>query len=131
MKKLIFTALLFISMGSMAFAQQKADHKKEHKTPEEKAQHQTDKLDKELTLTADQKSKIYTINLNGIKEAKKNHVKGQKVDPSVKKLEMEKTDGQISALLNAKQRKAYQELKIEKNNKKQEKKDHHKDAKKA
>jgi protein CpxP len=130
MKKLMFTTLLFFTIGTMAFAQQKADHKKKHKTPEEKAQHLTDKLDKQLTLTPDQKSKIYTISLDGIKEAKSTHVKGEKADPSVKKAEMEKTDSQISAVLNSKQRKAYQEWKVEQI-KKHDKKGHHKDEKKA
>jgi protein CpxP len=127
MKKLIFTAILFISMGTMAMAQQ-ADHKKTHKTPEEKAQHLTNSLDKKLSLTADQKSKIYAISLDGIKQMKKSHVKGQKPDPSVMKTEMDKRDGQISAVLNSNQRKAYQEWKVEKmkSMKKHRKGDHHK-----
>lgn len=109
----MITAILFISMGTMAFAQ-KDEAKKHHKTPEEKAQKLAAALEKKLALTADQKAKIYTISLNGINEVQKNHVKGQKPDRTAMKAEFEKRDQQISAVLNDTQRKAYQEWKIEK-----------------
>jgi len=110
MRKLIFTAMLFISMGTMAFAQQDST-KKARKTPEERAQHATDALDKKLSLTADQKTKIYAINLDGIKKAKGKHVKGQKPDMAAMKAAMEERDGQISSVLNEGQRKSYDEIK--------------------
>lgn len=109
----MITAILFISMGTMAFAQ-KDVAKKHHKTPEEKAQKLTAALEKKLALTADQKAKIYTISLNGINEVQKKHVKGQKPDRTAMKAEFEKRDQQISAVLNDTQRKAYQEWKTEK-----------------
>lgn len=111
MKRLIFTAMLFISMGTMAFAQQQDSTKRVRKTPEEKAQQLTDALAKKLSLTADQKTKIYTINLDGIKKAKENRVKGQKPDRAVMKASMEERDSLISGVLNDDQRKTYQELK--------------------
>ncbi|WP_285057656.1 hypothetical protein [Pedobacter ginsengisoli] len=110
MRKLIFTAMLFISMGTMAFAQQDST-KKARKTPEERAQHATDALDKKLSLTADQKTKIYAINLDGIKKAKGKHVKGQKPDMAAMKAAMEERDVQISSVLNEGQRKSYDEIK--------------------
>lgn len=110
MKKLIFTAILFISMGTMAFAQQDSI-KKVRKTPEQKAQHATDALAKKLSLTEDQKTKIYTINLEGMKKAKENHVKGQKPDMAAMKASMEERDSQINGVLNDDQRKIYQEVK--------------------
>lgn len=110
MRKLIFTAMLFISMGTMAFAQQDST-KKVRKTPEERAQHFTDQLDKKLSLTADQKTKIYTINLDGIKKAKGKHVEGQKPDRAAMKASIEERDSQISSILNEGQRKTYEELK--------------------
>ena len=110
MRKLIFTAMLFISMGTMAFAQQDST-KKARKTPEERAQHATDALDKKLSLTADQKTKIYAINLDGIKKAKGKHVKGQKPNMAAMKAAMEERDGQISSVLNEGQRKSYDEIK--------------------
>ena len=113
MKRLIFTAILFISMGSMAFAQQ-GDSKKVKKTPEEKAKHLTDELSNKLALTADQKTKVYAISLEGIKEQRENHKKGEKRDKTVIKADLEKRDAQISAVLNDAQRKTYQTWKMEK-----------------
>jgi len=113
MKKLIFTTILFISMGTMVFAQ-KDNSKKGHKTPEEKAKHLTDVLEKKLTLTADQKTKIYAISLDGLKQVKASHVEGQKPDKEKVKAELAKRDVQISAVLNDSQRKLYQDWKAEK-----------------
>ncbi|MNY28568.1 hypothetical protein D3C86_1625510 [compost metagenome] len=97
-------------MGTMAFAQQDSI-KKVRKTPEQKAQHATDALAKKLSLTEDQKTKIYTINLEGMKKAKENHVKGQKPDMAAMKASMEERDSQINGVLNDDQRKIYQEVK--------------------
>lgn len=113
MKKLIFTAMLFISMGTMAFAQQDST-KRVRKTPEEKAQHFTDALAEKLSLTADQKTKIYAINLDGMKKVKENHAKGSKPDRAAMKASMEERDNQINTVLNDDQRKTYQELKAKK-----------------
>ncbi|HKG07214.1 MAG TPA: hypothetical protein VKB19_12180 [Pedobacter sp.] len=112
MRKLIFTAILFISMGTMAFAQD-GTHKAK-KTPEEKAQKLTASLEKKLTLTADQKTKIYAISLEGLKKVEAGKVEGQKPDRAAMKAELEKRDGQINALLNDNQRKLYGEWKAEK-----------------
>lgn len=113
MKKIIFTVMLFISMGTMAFAQQdKSDRVR--KTPEQRAQHLTDALDKKLALNADQKSKIYAISLDGLKNWKQSHSGGQKPDRAAMKAELEKRDAEISAVLNDQQKKGYQEWKVEK-----------------
>jgi protein CpxP len=113
MRKLIFTAILFISMGTMAIAQD-ANTSRTRKTPEEKAQQLTNTLEKKLTLTADQKSKIYIISLDGMKQMKQNQVKGERPDREVMKAEMEKRDEQISKVLTEDQRKIYQDWKLEK-----------------
>lgn len=109
MRKLILTAALFIGMGTMAFAQN-TDSKREQKTPEERAQRATDMLDKKLSLSADQKSKIYALNLDGMKKMKANHVKGEKRDRSAMKAAMEERDNKINNILNEKQRVTYKEL---------------------
>ena len=108
----MITAILFIGMGTMAFAQDGA--KRQHKTPEEKAQQLTNDLEQKLSLTADQKSKVYAISLNGLQEMKKNRVKGQKPDRGAMLAEFQKRDAQISAVLNPAQRQAYQDWKLEK-----------------
>lgn len=113
MKKILFTALLFISMGTLAFAQNDGP-KKSKKTPEEKAQHAADHLAKKLSLTADQKTKIYAIDLESFKAAKATRVKGQKHDKSILSAEMAKRDQKINEILNDGQRKIYAELKAKK-----------------
>ncbi|TDQ06929.1 hypothetical protein [Pedobacter metabolipauper] len=112
MRKLIFTAILFISMGTMAFAQQ-GKGKKESKTPEQRSQHAAEALTKKLSLSADQKSKVYAINLESFNKAKANHVKGEKPDKAVMKAALEDRDHKISAVLNDTQLKAYQDLKAD------------------
>ena len=115
MRKVILSAILFISMSTMVFAQQN-DQKRERKTPEQKAKHLTDALDKKLSLTADQKTKVYAISLEGVKTQYEKRTKGQRPDRAVMKAEFEKRDGQINAVLNDQQRKLYQEWKTEKMN---------------
>ncbi|RZL33193.1 MAG: hypothetical protein EOP00_33100 [Pedobacter sp.] len=113
MKRIILSAILFIGMSTIAFAQQDIQ-KKERKTPEDKAQHVTDALGKKLSLTADQKSKVYAISLGGLKNNKRDHIKGQKPDRSLMKAELEKRDQQILAVLNTDQKTIYQQWKKEK-----------------
>jgi protein CpxP len=109
MKKLILSAILFISMGTMAMAQ--TDHKKVQKTPEERAKRATDMLDKKLSLTADQKSKVYAWNLEDTKKIKEPRVKGEKRDRSAMKAALEERDAKINNILNDKQRVSYKEWK--------------------
>ena len=113
MKKLLLSAILFISMGTMAFAQQDVA-KKVKKTPEEKAKHLTAELNSKLALTADQQSKIYAINLEGIKAQRASHQKGEKKDGPRVKTELQKRDAKINALLTDTQRKNYETWKNEK-----------------
>ncbi|MGY4386580.1 protein CpxP [Pedobacter sp. UYP24] len=123
MRKLILTAAVFIGMGTMAFAQ-KAE--KQHKTPEEKAQHATDVLDKKLSLTADQKSKVYALNLAEIKKIKATHVKGEKKDPAVMKAAFDERDSKINSILNDKQRVTYKAFRDKKQQEKKAHKGNHK-----
>lgn len=109
MKKLILSAILLISMGTVAMAQN--NDKKVQKTPEERAQKATDMLDKKLSLTADQKSKIYALNLEDMKKAKDHHVKGEKRDFTAMKTAMDRRDAKINNILNDKQRVGYKEWK--------------------
>jgi protein CpxP len=110
MKKFILSAILFISMGTMAMAQT-TESKKVQRTPEERAQRATDMLDKKLSLTADQKSKIYALNLNDMKNLKTKHVKGKKRDMTAMKAAMEERDTKINSILDEKQRASYKEWK--------------------
>ncbi|MFP5079545.1 hypothetical protein [Pedobacter sp. JCM 36344] len=109
MKKLILSAILFISMGTVAMSQ--TDNKKVQKTPEERAQRSTDMLDKKLSLTADQKTKIYALNLAEMNKMKEKHVKGEKRDMTAMKAAMEERDTKINNILDKKQRSSYKEWK--------------------
>ena len=109
MKKLILSAIVFISMGTVTMAQ--STDRKVQKTPEERAQHATDVLDKKLSLTADQKSKIYALNLEDMKMPKVKHVKGEKRDMTAMKARMDAKDAKMNTILNDKQRVTYREWK--------------------
>jgi protein CpxP len=125
MKKLIFTTLCLVCMMTMSFAQKTDD--KSRKTPQEKAQHATDELSKKLSLTADQKSKIYAINLESSTKTKDAKKSGKK-DKSAGKAEKEQ---KISAVLNDTQRKTYEDIKAKKEAKKAKKEAKKGDHKKA
>lgn len=116
MKKLILSAILFISVGTMAFAQQDSI-KRVRKSPEEMAQMTADAMGTKLSLTAEQKSKIYDINLESFKNAKANHQSGEKRDRAAMMASMEERDAKIKAVLNASQLKTYEEIKAERQNK--------------
>jgi len=109
MKKLILSAILFISMGTIAMAQ--TGDKKVKKTPEERAQHATDALDKKLALTPDQKAKVYALNLEDMRKPKAKHVKGEKRDIVAMKAAMDQRDLKINNILDEKQRVSYKEWK--------------------
>lgn len=120
MKKLIFSAILFIGMGTMAFAQQedgvrtRKGPKMEQKTAEERAQAITDQLDKKLSLTDDQKNQIYAINLESMNKAKENRVADREEARAAMKAAMQEREVQIDAVLDGTQKEAYQEFKKEK-----------------
>ncbi|MEJ7558294.1 MAG: hypothetical protein WKF66_08310 [Pedobacter sp.] len=110
MKKFILSAILLISMGTVAMSQT-TDSKRVQKSPEERAQRATDVLDKKLSLTADQKSKIYALNLEDSKKVKAKHVKGENRDRTAMKAAMEERDTKINNVLDEKQRASYKEWK--------------------
>lgn len=110
MKKLII-ATLFVGFSTLSIAQQK-DQKPEGRTPEQRAEFMTASLEKSLGLSAEQRTKIYSINLERAKKIEslkaERQLKGQKGNI---KEEFENTDTQILSVLNDSQKKAYQDLK--------------------
>lgn len=126
MKKIILTALLFAGLATTGFSQERpGKHQREHKTPEQRAQHMTEALSKKLSLNDNQKNEIYKINLERAKEMEKLHSSNQKRDKKDfeqgKKL-FEESDKKISKVLNNDQRKQYEDLKAQR-------KEHAKDRK--
>jgi len=110
MKRIVMMIALVLGVTVFANAQNKVK-----KTPEQRAQHQTVKLQKQLKLTADQSAKVKGILLaratkvdslkqiaaNGNKKA----LKGQR------KAIAQTTNQQLKAVLNANQQKSYEALK--------------------
>ncbi|WP_256005641.1 DUF4890 domain-containing protein [Pedobacter deserti] len=113
MRKLIFTAAVLVGLSTMAFAQDGRD-KGQVRTPEERAKKMTERLNKDLSLTADQQSKIYALNLEAAKKAKEAHVKGEKkvkADRAAFKAAREAHENQINSILTDQQKATYKELK--------------------
>lgn len=109
---MMIAAVLFISMSTMAFAQQR-DGRKRHSTPEERAQKAAYMLSTKLSLSEAQKSKIYAINLESIKEINADRQKRKEEERKVMKDAMQKREEQITSLLDDTQKSAYQSLKKE------------------
>lgn len=112
MRKLILSAVLFIGMGSITFAQEdsvivKTERKFERKTPEEHAHFMTDVLDKKLSFTEEQKDKVYAINLESINKMKAH----REQDRSQLRTAMQERDQEINSVLDDSQKSIYQELK--------------------
>ncbi|MES2458326.1 MAG: hypothetical protein V4594_22400 [Bacteroidota bacterium] len=118
MKRIILTIFLCAGLFSASFAQKK--EAKAKKTPQEKAQQATDELNKKLSLTPEQKSKIYAINLTGFSKTKTEKVKDGKKDKAAIKAAKAERDQKISAVLNESQRKNFEVEKAAKKTSKKE-----------
>ncbi|GAA4781093.1 hypothetical protein GCM10023231_05540 [Olivibacter ginsenosidimutans] len=105
MKKIFSGAILFIGLSTMAFAQQTADKKAHGYSPEKRAEKMTAVLADKLSLTDEQKAKVYAINVENIKkrdiERKERIAKEREV--------MKEQDEQINSILNAEQKTAYEQ----------------------
>ncbi len=130
MKKVILMAAITLFGFTAAFAQDnvkknnKADHQK--LTAEQRAEKSTSELDKKLSLTADQKQKIYAIELDRAKkgEAKKSAVQAER---KARKADMEADKAKIEQVLTPAQKTKLEALRAEK---KAHKKDHKKGGRK-
>lgn len=116
MKKILFVAGVTIIGLSAAFAQdvKQAESVKstrtsspgqarvgERTTPEAAAQRRTDRLDKELSLSAEQKKKVYDLFLNESKENQGRVVQNQELDE------------QLKSIFNEEQKQKYETMKTE------------------
>lgn len=117
MKKILFVAGVTIIGLSAAFAQDVKQTPQQAKTtqasptlrarnvekfsPEVAAQKRTDRLDKELTLNADQKKKVYDLFLKESKEKQGRLVQNQELDE------------QLKSIFNKEQNQKYEAMKSE------------------
>lgn len=111
MKKLIFATAMFLGFSAMVFAQTPKE-KLQNSTPEQRAEKMTAGMTKQLTLTEDQKTKVYAINLERAKQMeslkKESDLKGSKANV---RDSFKSSDEQIVALLNEDQKKQYADMK--------------------
>jgi protein CpxP len=110
MKRILIMIALVLGVTVFANAQNKVK-----KTPEQRAQHQTVKLQKQLKLTADQSVKVKGILLaraNKVDSLKKIAANGnKKAFKTQRKAVAQNTDQQLRSVLNANQQKSYEALK--------------------
>lgn len=109
MKKIMLTAALLVAFISSGLAQQGTGSKKDKKTPEERANNLTELYEKKLNLSASQKVKIYTINLERINKMQELRSEGSGTREKREVL-IADTEKQIEAVLNDDQRKIYAEM---------------------
>lgn len=126
MKRIVLTLAIAFAGLTATFAQSTG---KQKMTPEQRAEKSTAKLEKELTLTADQKQKIYAVELDKYKQTEAWH-KQTSADRKAKRdqhmASKKETDAKIDKVLTADQKKKLEDLRTAKKTRMQDKKDHHK-----
>lgn len=127
MRKLMITTALIASLTTLGYSQDKQQGRpagrpgaerprmeREPQTPEQRAQRATDALEKKLSLTADQKVKIYALNLERAQKMGKTmkaEREYRKEQLEKQKSYMEETDKKLSRILSDEQKKSYEEMK--------------------
>lgn len=113
MKRIVIAILLLAGINSAAFAQDQEQvaapqmGTRQMRSPEQRAQMLTDRLDKKLNLSEDQKKSVYDINLNTaqkMNDAMQNHDRG-----AMRSIKQERDDA-MQKVLTADQYKQYQEM---------------------
>ncbi len=130
MKRIMMTAALVAGLITLGYSQNKperprrdgakterpdGDHR-QARTPEQRAQMTTDALEKKLALTADQKVKVYALNLERAKRMEKimeTDKEERKAHMQRNKTLMEESDKKINQVLTSEQQKSYEAMKQE------------------
>lgn len=111
MKKYILSVALFVAVAATAFGQQKS--------AEERATSSTEMMEKNLSLTPDQKTKIYDATLERIKAVdalRQAAGKGNKPDPEQMKAIVKKFSEVLQATLTPEQKAKWKELREQRGN---------------
>lgn len=118
--KILLTLALCLSMMTTAFAQKgRGNIEKKDRTPEERATAQTNRLEKQLGLSADQKKQIYSINLDAIKKNEELHAKAKTAGADKKAIHAERKANntgrvtKIESTLTAEQKTKWEAIKAE------------------
>jgi len=131
MKRIVLTLAIALIGLTSSYAQTAG---KQKMTAEQKAEKSTAKLEKTLTLNADQKQKVYAIELDKYKQNEAWH-KESSADRKAKKdqhiASKKETDTKIDQVLTPDQKKKLEDLRAAKKARMQGKKDNHKESKPA
>lgn len=104
--KQILALLVLLTLSAGLFAQTPSNGQRNKKTPEERAQMQTDHMAKRLNLTEAQKAKVYDINFKYDKKAAE---KRRKTIDEKKAVQLEKR-AEMQKVLTAEQMKIYENM---------------------
>lgn len=117
MKKNFLAVAVFLLIAGFCFGQQRG---RNFGTPEENAKRTSERLEKELGLSADQKDSVYAYTLEQGKSMQQLFQENQTGDRQQLMGKMrdlrEKTDKKILSVLNADQQKAYEKMAEERAN---------------
>jgi protein CpxP len=123
MKKALITLAIAVMGITVGYGQTSAQ--KDKATPVQKAEKSTEKLQKELSLTADQKKKVYAIELDRYNKTANLHKSGRESKSVLKdqqKAIKKDTEAKLDQVLNAEQKKKLDVIQAEKKAKKDKKK---------
>ncbi len=126
----MITAALVASLATLGYSQDKPERQRREgdrterpggeqrqaRTPEQRAQMATDALEKKLSLTADQKTKVYALNLERaqrMEKTMKSEREFRKEQMEKQKAMMEDSDKKLSKILTKEQQKSYEDMKKE------------------
>jgi Spy/CpxP family protein refolding chaperone len=115
MKKLIFSSFLIL-FGLGSNAQNSQANQTKTRTPEQRAEHLTNWMNKKLTLTKDQKSKIFEVNLKYAKmnqETRTSDADNKKAMHQELKTSEAERESEFKAILTPDQFQGYQTAKQE------------------
>jgi protein CpxP len=123
MRKLFLTFAIAVFGLTAGYAQTAAHHEKA--TPVQKAEKSTDKLQKQLSLSADQKKKVYAIELDKFQKAELLHKSSHDTKTAYRdkqKALKKETDAKLDHVLNPEQKKKLDAIHAAKKAKKDQKK---------
>ena len=127
MKRLMVTTALVASLISLGYSQERAgrqrnesarieqpNNDRQPRTPEQRAQMATDALEKKLSLTAEQRVKVYALNLERAEKmdkSMKSEREFRETQMKNKKALMDESEKELNKVLNEDQQKSYDEMK--------------------
>jgi len=127
MKKFMVTTALVASLISLGYSQERAGRHRndgerieqskgvrQPRTPQQRAQMATDALEKKLSLTAEQRAKVYDLNLERAENRDKSMKSEREFRETQKKNQkalMEESEKKLNKILNIEQQKSYDEMK--------------------